>query len=369
MDGSTVYRTIDKPVVDQPNQNQMQMVNQFTGEMIEPGKPGPSPPGRRSGPEANGFKLSCGARGPSFDIPSSTRNPSSTAATPPDRSSWGANDIAGVKLFASNRNGGDAIEVILLRLSIRADRVTGLGTEIRTVFGEPVHGEPTSIEDGKLIVGGQPKQPPPNPAAPAAGPSNTPQPTTTVAAQPAVAVAPVAPPGVVMVAAAPAVAVAAPAPPPANTPAPAPPPAAAAPAQPPAGNPPAQAVGQVPNVVNVPAFAETPAFQEPAPASGKGGAGAANANANTAQPKPPEPRARIPLDEVESIAFERAFNLSGRYVGQPNLDFTMPGLSAEKEGDKKTVPKTDDVNAPPPGTAAVVKIPKLEPKPNGIRRA
>ena len=37
----------------------------------------------------------------------------------------GTNDVAGVKLFASNRNGGDAVDVVLRSLTIRADRITG----------------------------------------------------------------------------------------------------------------------------------------------------------------------------------------------------------------------------------------------------
>ena len=115
-------------------------------------------------------------------------------------------------------------------------------------------------------------------------------------------------------------------------------------------------------MVNVPAFQEILAFQEP-PSAAKSGTNPAGA---PAAPPKPEPKAKIPLDEVESITFERAFNLSGRLVGQPNMDFTMPGIGEPKEGEKKVVPKADDVNAPPPGTAAAVKIPKLDPKPNGI---
>src|SRR5262249_11824427 len=75
---------------------------------------------------------------------------------------------------------------------------------------------------------------------------------------------------------------------------------------------------------------------------------------------------KVPLDEVEAIAFERALTLSGRVLGQPNLDFTKPGLGEAKDGDAKTVAKADDALAPPPGTVAPAKIPKVEPEPNGI---
>ena len=72
----------------------------------------------------------------------------------------GTNDIAGVKLFASNRNGAEAVNVLLRDLTIRADRITGLGTTVRTVYGEVVYAEPTAIEDGVLVLGGPPKSPP-----------------------------------------------------------------------------------------------------------------------------------------------------------------------------------------------------------------
>ena len=120
-------------------------------------------------------------------------------------------------------------------------------------------------------------------------------------------------------------------------------------------------------------------------------------------PKPPtaEAQGKIPLDEVESIHFERSPGMTARFVGQPNLDFTMPGLSykpeeakkddlpddvfapdpkdpkyladqkaeTKKEEPKKAVAKKaeeeekkaeeeDDVNAPPPGTTAPTKIAK-----------
>ncbi len=64
--------------------------------------------------------------------------------------------------------------------------------------------------------------------------------------------------------------------------------------------------------------------------------------------------------------------MSARFVGQPNLDFTLPGLSAKKDAaaqkpDAKKTDGTDDVLAPPPGTTAPAKYPKVEPKKNGIR--
>ena len=183
MDGSTVYRSIDKPM-NQQNPNQMQMFNQFTGEMMEPAKP--TKPARKVF-RARGERFQIELKREGSVVRYSVIDEESKLPRYLGQVELGANDIAGVKLFASNRNGGDAIEVILRGLTVQASRVTGLGTEIRTVFGEPVHGEPTSIEEGKLIVGGQPKQPPPKPApapAPAPAPGANAAPASTLAATP-----------------------------------------------------------------------------------------------------------------------------------------------------------------------------------------
>ena len=71
----------------------------------------------------------------------------------------GPMDVAAVKLFATNRNGAEAVNVLLRELTIHADRINGLGTLVRTVFDEVVYADPTSIENGVLTVGGQPKVP------------------------------------------------------------------------------------------------------------------------------------------------------------------------------------------------------------------
>ena len=60
-------------------------------------------------------------------------------------------------------------------------------------------------------------------------------------------------------------------------------------------------------------------------------AGAAAPGASPPQPAAPKPRVPVALDEIESIHFERTPALAGRFMGQPNLDFTMPGLSAKKD--------------------------------------
>ncbi|MEA2630569.1 MAG: hypothetical protein QOE66_788, partial [Chloroflexota bacterium] len=84
----------------------------------------------------------------------------------------GTNDIAAIKLFVSNRNGAEPLDVLWRDVTIRADRLGGLGTTIRTVLDTVVYAEPTAIEDGVLIVGGTPRNPPP-----AAGSGNAPGPS------------------------------------------------------------------------------------------------------------------------------------------------------------------------------------------------
>jgi hypothetical protein len=140
-----------------------------------------------------------------------------------------------------------------------------------------------------------------------------------------------------------------------------------------------------------------------------------------AGPRPPAEPKKIPLDEVGSIQFERSPGMTARFIGQPNLDFTLPGRNykpekdefpddvfvpdpkdpkylaakkadekkadekkadekkadekkedttkaeAKKAEEKKKAEEEDDVNAPPPGTTAPTKIPRVNPKKNGIR--
>ncbi len=204
----------------------------------------------------------------------------------------GPNDVAAVKLFASNRNGAEAVNVLLRDFTIHAGHINGLGTIVRTVFDEVIYSDPTSIEKGVLTVGGQPKTPPgatPKPnEGKAAKPASTPAAAAPApaAAAPAATVVAVAPAGAVLV-------------------------RAVAP-------PPAAAMAPVPGPVNAVAPATAPrAVRAAAPAQ------------NPAQP--PKPKVKIPLDEVDSIRFERTLALSARFVGQPNLDFTLPGLSAKKD--------------------------------------
>jgi hypothetical protein len=311
-------------------------------------------------------------------------------------------DVSAVKLFASNRNGAEAIDVLLRDFTIRAGHINGLGTIVRTVFDEVIYGDPTAIEKGVLIIGGQAQTPPGANPKPNEG-----KPATPAAAPPGAQAMPMpVPAGAVVVMAAPA-----------------------------AGAMPAGAVAFAPAPVAAPPPGTTPMPKAAAPGA-----------TTPQQPaQPPKPKAKIAFDEVESIRFEHTPALSARFVGQPNLDFTLPGKSGKKDepspapaagkpdaaakkgGAEKTAVKKegaaaaaatkkaeakkepkaeakkesaapkddakkkneapkadakqaaekkkdqekkpgadDDALAPPPGTT-ITKIPKVEPKKNGIR--
>jgi len=315
-DGADVYRTVDKnPPQGMMNQPMMMMVDMFGQPLGGP----PTKPPRRTFPARGAtFRLEVRRQGAKFHY--QVRDDLGGKAREIGQGTIGPGDVAGVKLFAANRSGGEPVEVIFGDLEVHADRIGGLGTAVRTVFGEVVHGDPAAIEGNLLVVGGAAPAPAPPPAG-APGPAAAPAMPPPGAAQPA-------PAGAFTVAFAPA-----PAPPAVAAPAPAPP------------------------AVTPPTSAPTPS-PAPAPAAGPPAAPA----------KPAKPKAKLPLDEVESIAFDRSATLSGRWLGQPNVDTTGPGGAP---GDApKPAPKPgagDSPAAPPPGTSAPAAIPKVEPRPNGIR--
>jgi hypothetical protein len=429
--GADVYRTIEKAANNGMPQQQMMM----PGMMMQqnPAKPPKLP--RQTFPAA-GEAVRIELQREGNTIRYQILDSKSDRPRYIGQFSLGQNDVAAVKLFASNRNGAEAVDVTLRDFSIRADRITGLGTVVRSVYGEVIYADPTAIESGLLVLGGEPKTPPgTNPTAPGDKPPGaneaSPNPKGSTPAEP--------------------------------------PPNAVAPAPPPA--PPAAAVMIVRAPGNVVAVA-APLVAPPTSPVVTNDGGVTPSTAKPADgpakpPKPKEPQAKLPLDEIETIRFEHAVALSGYFVGQPNVDVTMPGLSAKNDNstkddakkddpkkddpkkddskkddskkddskkddakkddakkddakkddakkddakkddakktdakkddpkkddpkkddpkkddpkkddskkddtpaksDTKKVAESDDVLAPPPGTVAVVKIPKVEPKPNGIR--
>jgi hypothetical protein len=414
-DGSAVYRSINKEMnpnaMGGPMQRMPGMVVRFGG-MPPEDKPA-KPPRRTFRAVGQSFRVELRREGSTLRY--QVLDGESSAARYLGQVELGANDIAGVKLFASNRNGAEAMDVVLRDLTIRADRITGLGTQVRTVFSEVIIGEPTAIEDGKLIIG------PPNPNANAPGPGGpmpqapgAPGPMPTAAQPAAKSAASTAPPAAKpdsgkseKTAAAKEKSSTAPAKTPsapknatttansdtkATSKAAEADPKSAAAAKSPAPHAKADtkdttkaaeadpkstaaAKGPPPHAKAEAKEKTNSAKADPKAASAKEApkavAAKADPKAAAAKPAPPpkvEPKARIALGEVHEIAFERAFTLSGRVLGQPNLDFTMPGRGESKDqtANAKPVAQADDVLAPPPGTVAAKKIPKLDPKPNGI---
>lgn len=332
MDGSEVYRTINQ-AKNAPQMPQQMMMMFEPGMGPQGGKP-PKPPRPVFPAAGRGVRFELRRVGPNVEYYAS-ENGSDTPRYL-GQILLGTNDLVGVKLFASNRNGGDAFDVLLRGLTVRAARIAGLGTTVRTVFGETVYGEPAGLENGSLLLGA---------AAPgSASGSVAPAPADRAAARAAARAAlqaqrvAMAANGVVQAA-----------------PAPAP-----------------VAPLQVAPAVTAPA---TPAAAPSAP-----GPSAASTQASApGGASPASPKASVPLDQIETIVFDRALAVTGRYVGQPNVDLTGPGGDKAKpagtrpEGDRpkaeapKPAPKADDLLAPPPGTAAPTKIPKVDPAPSGIR--
>ncbi len=380
--GSDVYLSIEKPG-DNPMQNQMQMQNRMNRRMMmiggqQPdGKPPKAP--RRTFPAAGDVvRMELIREGKTIRL--QVIDAKSTRPRYLGQVELGSNDVMAVKLFATNRNAAEAVNVLFRDLTVRADRINGLGTSVRTVYDEVVYADPTRFEKGLLVVGGPPKPPAPPKLTPGTLPANV---FAAVEGAAAAASGTAAAPAVVP---APTAAVTTVAPVNAPMPVGAMPPGARA-----ARAAARQARGMAPGAAPVPA-----------------------------PPVSLTPKAKIPLDEIDSIRFERAPALTARFMGQLNFDFTMPGLSANKEdsapaskakpdatppkpgaskeetkkdvaipkaADKKTkaapkaaekkkqaAPKaeekktdgSDDVLAPPPGTT-ITKFPKLEPKKNGIR--
>ena len=328
--GAEVYRTIDKASANpQQMQMQMQMRNQIMvmqmgmGGMVVMGgaRPGgkPAKPPRKTFPAAGeSFRLELQREGQvvRFQVlDGKSSKPRYLGQLP----TQGPMDVAAVKLFVVNRNGAEPIDVLLKDFKLRADRITGLGAIVRSVYGEVVYGEPTAIDDGLLIIGGQPKTPAPgaNPSPSVSTVTTTPaaallaaQAAARAQAVPMVAVRPAG--AAVVVRAAPAAAAVRVAAAPAQAAAPA---AAQVQAQARAANPAAPANSAAPKkpVDVFAADAATSAvFADPA--------------AQAARAAVPKPKAKIPLDELESIKFERTPTLTARLIGQPNLDFTQAHL-------------------------------------------
>ncbi len=164
--GPDVYRFIDKSQINaaQQQQQQMQMQMQMQRGFQAPGKPPKLP--RPTFP-ASGEQIRMQIQREGQIIRFQVIDVATGISRYLGQAQLGPNDVASVKLFVANRNGAEAINVLWRDLHVRADRVSGLGTIVRTVLGEVVYADPTSIEKDILVLGGQPKAPPQPPAKPA----------------------------------------------------------------------------------------------------------------------------------------------------------------------------------------------------------
>ena len=221
----------------------------------------------------------------------------------------GPADIAGVKLFVANRNGAEPVDVLFRDLVVHADRISGLGTTVRTIHGTDVHGRAHGTRGRG--PGCRRCFPPPGPHG--RSPAGNPPTAALVDLPDQVFASPTAPDRLAsggVVADLPDQVFASP---------------TTAPVRLASGG----VVADLPDQVFVSA---------PGPQANPG----------------PKIKARIPLDELETIVFERASMLAVKYVGQPNVDTTGPGGAPGKDAKDEKKGAGDDLSAPPPGTVPIV---------------
>ena len=170
--GSDVYRSVEKAG---GNPMQMQMPMQMNRRMMmmagqQPGGKPPKPP-RHTFPAAGDVvRMELVREGNTIRY--QVIDAKSTQPRYLGQVELGPNDVMAVKLFATNRNGAEAVNVLFRDLAIRADRINGLGTSVRTVYDKVVYADPTAIEKGVLVVGGPPKPPAPPKLAPGTLPAD-----------------------------------------------------------------------------------------------------------------------------------------------------------------------------------------------------
>ncbi len=169
--GPDVYRFIDKSAINAAQQQQQQMQMQMQQGFMVAAKPPkiPRPTFPASGEQVR-LQITREGQIIRFQVIDVATGQSRYLG----QAHLGPNDVASVKLFVANRNGAEPINVLWRDLTVRAERINGLGTIVRTVLGEVVYADPTSIENDVLVLGGQPKAPPQPPAKPGAAPAAAP---------------------------------------------------------------------------------------------------------------------------------------------------------------------------------------------------
>jgi len=358
-DGAAVYRTVDRASAQAAQSTGMVQMAGPGGVIVRQAARGrrAQPPRRTFPAEGDAITFELERTGSIVKV--RVQDDASDEPRYLGQTTIGANDLRGVKLFAANRNGAEAIVVRFHKIAIRAERIQGLGTQVRTVFGDRIQGEPIALVDGQLRIG------------PASSGAATANPNATAAQQAALGQAQAARGAT------------------ANTAQMIVRPAGAANGARIMARPAEAAQVRDAQADDNDQPEEAAEAAKPEDASNQESidgnedkdedAATEDSESNPQQaedpsdqgdsntPKEPElePKAIVPLEEVEAIRFERASALEARITGQVNVDRTGPAPSAEEAASDG--PATIDVNAPPPGTTLPVQPPKAEPKPNGIQ--
>src|SRR5208337_945882 len=129
--GSDVYRSIEKeggnPMPMQAQARaQMRMQMMQMGGGVQPDAKPPKPP-RRTFPAAGDVvRMELQREGTTIRV--QVFDKKSNRPRYLGQVTLGPSDVAAVKLFATNRNGAEAVNVLLRELTIHADRINGLGT-------------------------------------------------------------------------------------------------------------------------------------------------------------------------------------------------------------------------------------------------
>ncbi|MHC5541396.1 NPCBM/NEW2 domain-containing protein, partial [Singulisphaera rosea] len=172
--GAEIFRTVEKAGGNPMQPQHVQMMMMMGGGFGQPGGKPPKPP-RPTFP-ASGDEVRVELQREGMILRYQVLDAKSNRLRYLGQSTLQPQDVAAVKLFAANRNGAEPVNVLLKDVSIHAERINGLGTIVRTVFDRLVYADPTSIDKDVLILGGEPKAPPPAPNAnPAAKPGEPPK--------------------------------------------------------------------------------------------------------------------------------------------------------------------------------------------------
>ena len=144
--GSDVYRSVEKAMDQQmqmPGQMMMRrgMVVMMGGMgMGQPGGKPPKPPRRTFPAAGDAFQLELQREGTTIRF--QVKDAKSPRPRYLGQVTLGPMDVSAVKLFVTNRNGAEAVNVLMRDFTIRADHINGLGTVVRTVFDEVIYCRP-----------------------------------------------------------------------------------------------------------------------------------------------------------------------------------------------------------------------------------